>query len=225
MNCPKCGEPSYSEVNFCRKCGASLKSHDGDITSILTRPMIKQNAPFFPPTGTPVTPLSKDIEGGKTVLKKVHNAELVNVFKNTTRPESLSFTVNEVSLQNVWRKAAQKRGLLSLRDSYRGKLIRLRFVENDSFIYTSQNLSPEDRHNYLSVGKPPVAHISFQDLESVLFKRGVLNSRMIIKLKPEKHESPLLKIDPVSREIVLYIRQKECKVAKQIQSAIMREVF
>jgi hypothetical protein len=224
MNCPKCGEHSNSEVNFCRKCGASLKSHDGDTTSILTRPINKQNAPFFPPTGAPVTPLSKDIEGSKTVLKKLDNPA-VNVLNNTSLPESLSFTVKEASLQNVWRKAAQQRGLLSLKDGFRDKLIRLRFVENDSFIYTSQNLSPEDQHNYLSVGKPPVATISFQDIESVLLKRGVFNSRMIIKLKPEKHGSPLLKIDPVSREIVLYIRQKECKVAKQIQSAIMREVF
>jgi hypothetical protein len=238
MNCSICGEPSTSEVNFCRKCGASLKQHAPDDTSVITRPIVKEEMPFFPQTGAPVVSLKKDSNDEKETVKQPGKSEMLGAIQSSTLPEeSLSFTVDKDSFKDVPRKALEARGLLTLKDTYRvssgglwegdmkistviDKHVELMFAKNDSYIPQSEEWNALYGHGELK----PKFRISFKDIESVMFKRGLLKSKMIIKLKPERDFSRLLKIDPISREVILYVSQRESKLAKRIQSTIMLEV-
>lgn len=238
MNCSVCGEPSTSEVKFCRKCGASLKQHAPDDTSVITRPIVKEEVPFFPQTGAPVVPLEKDTKDDKEGVKQFGNSKLLGAVQSSMLPEEpLSFTVDEESFKDIPRKALDARGLLTLKDTYHvswgdlwegnltlskveDKHIELMFATNDSYIPQSR-----ERETLYERGElKPKFRISFKDIESVTFRRGLLKSKMIIKLKPERDYSRLLKIDPVNREVILYVSQRDSKLAKLIQSTIMLEV-
>jgi hypothetical protein len=80
MNCPRCGEASGAEVNYCRKCGSALMQHDPESTSVITR-SLNQDAPIFPNVGKPVVPLPRadpqEVSSTETPFLDLPNPETI----------------------------------------------------------------------------------------------------------------------------------------------------
>ena len=233
MTCSVCGETSDSEVNFCRKCGTSLKHQASDTESAITQPMTKENAPFFPQTGAPVVPIGNVNNDEMTVVKQQDYLDLLGVNQSSVLPEeSINFTIDESFFNDIARKAYQTRGLLRLKESYmvgsyiggssRGPRREIKEKHIDLLFAARDDFKPKDEWEGNYQIKPKTM-IEFRFIESVTFKRGLFRSKLIVKLEPESTVSRL-KADPIIREIVFNISWKDAQLAKRLQSAIMMEI-
>lgn len=184
--------------------------------------------PIFPATGKQVVPLAQ-ADDEKTVITASRYVGPLYAASIQALPEdALSFTVDESSICEWFRRALQPRGLLRLRDSYMAGSLW-----DDTYKKIEQNhiellfpLKPDfgaQKKWELDLLNNPKCRIPLDSIECVMFKRWMLKPRLIIKLKPEK-SARFFEVDTVIREVVLYISHKDAKLAERLQSALMTEV-
>ena len=145
----------------------------------------------------------------------------------------LSFTVGEnffdleESCDERWTKAEIKnvnkfienRGLLILIETKYKKLsyVELRFPTKKGF-----GISESDEEYFEETSETAKTKIYFYKIESISLNKGLLKASLIIKLRPLEQYQKIhrLLVDQVEREIVLYIKRKDSKLAEQIVSTV-----
>ncbi len=143
--------------------------------------------------------------------------------------EALPFTVYRTMLTANGCLLLQGRGLLQMKDGFwTGSILdgSSKFVENlhlELMFVKVENPDNETRRKYDQYGDYSKKQIFFRQIESVFFKRGLIISKLVFKLRPEQIFT-LLNIDPIKREIVLSISRQDRELAKRFESAITMEI-
>lgn len=223
--CPACGEFAGAGVNFCRKCGADLSTTATDHGEVVTRPIARQAITLFSEPPKPVVPL-KNIAAEKLVARTHGDSGDLDLGGFADIDQPLIYTVDEKALRNErevfrdgrycreWCGILQPRGLLRfiLESGH-----KLRHIE---LTFGTYKMIPADLHlpdDYYR------QRVTLHGIESVIFKRGLRKSRILITFTCEPGYYRL-NIDPIERQFVLYVSWKHMKLAKQYVSAINAEL-